>query len=121
MPSGGSRWWSPQESRFYVEFGRQVAEARKRLGLALPDLASMVDYSKSSLNGIESGKQAPTAYRYVQMVEVLGLSPQIAGGGAPAMACCEGALMGIEGTHSVGCAREAVKTCPTCGSSVSGS
>lgn len=110
--------WTVAEREFYAAFGEQVRTARVQRGLSQSDLAAVLDYHRTSIGGIENGRQAPSAFQFITIMDVLDIEhpPMVPGkritrptsarlAEESAVACCEDEATGIEGEHSPDCPR----------------
>jgi transcriptional regulator with XRE-family HTH domain len=59
------------EALFYLELGKRVRKARKRLDLTQDDLANLLSLNRTSITNIEKGKQRLLAHTLVEVANYL--------------------------------------------------
>lgn len=70
------------ETLFYLELGKRVRKARKKLDLTQDDLANLLSLNRTSITNIEKGKQRLLAHTLVELannlkIPVIELLPEI--------------------------------------------
>jgi transcriptional regulator with XRE-family HTH domain len=63
-------------TQIYSEFGRLIAERRKRSGMTQQAFAKALDLSRATVANIERGKQAVQLHVIIQMAAVLNIDVQ---------------------------------------------
>lgn len=60
--------------RFYVLFGKNVAQAREKLNMTQEQLASKMQLTRASISNVELGKQRVLAHQLGEFANYLGVS-----------------------------------------------
>lgn len=61
------------ENLFYNELGNNILSIRTKKGISQDDLAKKIGLSRPSIANIEKGKQRPSIYTIMQIIEILGV------------------------------------------------
>lgn len=65
---------SISREQFLKEFGRKIAEARKKTGMSQEQLAAAVDLHRTYIGFIEQGKRNPSLWNIQKIADALKIS-----------------------------------------------